>query len=159
MAADRRADDGARVVARRPSSLAIHCRAQHTELTISTAGSWKPAIDGEVKIVYRINEEPSVGQRWRSAETGKSLAFPGDVVRFLRSMPDSGQILVKVSLEKVRRMKVRFNWWAWIPSDVRSRQRATGPSPVDAGRTLLKPICGHWYAKHTQSRGNLALLR
>ena len=79
-----------------PSSLAIHCRAQRTELTISTAGSWKPAIDGEVKFVYRINEEPSVEQRWRSAETGKSLAFPGDVVRFLRSMPDSGQILVKV---------------------------------------------------------------
>jgi hypothetical protein len=83
-----------------PSSLAIHCRAQHTELTISTAGSWKPAIDGEVKIVYRINEEPSVEQRWRSAETGKSLAFPGDVVRFLRSMPDSGQILVKVYVGK-----------------------------------------------------------
>jgi type VI secretion system (T6SS) VasI/EvfG family protein len=77
-----------------PSSLAIHCRAQRTELTISTAGSWKPATDGAVKVVYRINEEPSVEQRWRSAETG--LAFPGDVVRFLRSMPDSGQILVKV---------------------------------------------------------------
>jgi len=79
-----------------PSSLAIHCRAQRTELTISTAGSWKPAADGEVKVVYRINEEPSVEQRWRSAEAGRSLAFPGDVVRFLRSMPDSGQILVKV---------------------------------------------------------------
>ena len=79
-----------------PSSLAIHCRAQRTELTISTAGSWKPATDGEVKVVYRINEEPSVEQRWRSAETGRSLAFPGDVVRFLRSMPDGGQMLVKV---------------------------------------------------------------
>jgi hypothetical protein len=49
-----------------------------------------------VKVVYRINEEPSVEQRWRAAETGRSLAFPGDVVRFLRSMPDSGRILVKV---------------------------------------------------------------
>jgi hypothetical protein len=75
-----------------PSSLAIHRRAQRTELTIATAGAWKP----EVKVVYRINEEPSVERRWRSAETGRSLAFPGDVVRFLRSMPDSGQIFVKV---------------------------------------------------------------
>jgi len=49
-----------------------------------------------VKVVYRINEEPSVEQRWKAAETGKSLAFPGDVVRFLRSMPDTGQILVRV---------------------------------------------------------------
>src|SRR5882757_8658664 len=79
-----------------PSSLAIHCRAHRTELTISTTGSWKPVPDGEVKVVHRINEEPSVEQRWRAVETGKSLAFPGDVVRFLRSMPDGGRILVKV---------------------------------------------------------------
>ena len=79
-----------------PSSLAIHCRARRTELIISTTGSWKQATDGEVKVVYRINEEPPVEQRWRPAETGRSLAFQGDVVRFLRSMPDSGQLLIKV---------------------------------------------------------------
>jgi len=79
-----------------PSSLAIYCRAHRTELIISTTDSWKPATDGEVKVVYRINEEPPVEQRWRPAETGKSLAFQGDVVHFLRSMPDNGQILVKV---------------------------------------------------------------
>jgi hypothetical protein len=65
-----------------PSSLAIHCRAHRTELTISTTGSWKQTTDGEVKVVYRINEE----QRWSAAEAGRSLAFPGDVVRCLRSM-------------------------------------------------------------------------
>jgi hypothetical protein len=79
-----------------PSSLAIRCRARRTELTISTTGSWKPAADDAVKVAYRINEEPPVEQRWRAAEMGRSLAFSGDVVRFLRSMPDSGQILVKV---------------------------------------------------------------
>jgi hypothetical protein len=78
------------------SSLAIHCRAHRTELKISTTGSWKPATDGEVKVVYQINKEPPVEQGWRPEMTGRSLAFPGDVVRFLRSMPDSGQILVKV---------------------------------------------------------------
>jgi len=49
-----------------------------------------------VKVVYRINEEPPVEQRWRAAETATSLAFRGDVVRFLRPMSDSGEILVKV---------------------------------------------------------------
>jgi hypothetical protein len=78
-----------------PSSLAIHCHARRMELTISTTGSWKQA-DGQVTVVYRINEEPSVEQRWRGEETGRSLTFPGDIVRFLRSMPDSGQMLVKV---------------------------------------------------------------
>jgi hypothetical protein len=79
-----------------PSSLAIHCRAQRTELIISTMGSWKQATDGVLKVVYRVNQEPPVEQRWRPAETGRSFAFQGDVVRFLRSMPDSGQILVEV---------------------------------------------------------------
>src|ERR1700681_4449144 len=79
-----------------PSSLAIHCRAQRTELIVSTTGSWKPVPDGEVKVVHRIKEEPSVEQRWRTVEAGKGLAFPGDVVRFLRSIPDGGRILVKV---------------------------------------------------------------
>src|SRR5215212_7501165 len=79
-----------------PSSLAIQCRAQRTELIISTTGSWKHAPDGVVKVVYRIDEQPPVEQRWKPAETGRSLAFEGDVVRFLRSMPDSGRILVKV---------------------------------------------------------------
>lgn len=79
-----------------PSSLAIHCRAHRTELIVSTTGSWKQAAVGEVKVVHRINEEPSVEQRWRAVEAGKSLAFPGDVVRFLRSMPDGGRILLRV---------------------------------------------------------------
>ena len=79
-----------------PSSLAIHCHARRTELIISTAGAWKPATGGEVKVVYQINQEPSVERRWRSAESGRSLAFPGDVVRFLSAMPDGGQILVRV---------------------------------------------------------------
>src|SRR3979411_1195955 len=43
-----------------PSSLAIHCRAQRTELIISTTGSWKQATDGEVKGVYRVKDERPV---------------------------------------------------------------------------------------------------
>ena len=79
-----------------PSSLAIHCRAHRTELIISTTGSWKQVPNGEVKVIYRLNEEPPVEQRWKATENGRSLAFPGDVARFLRSMPDGGRILVKV---------------------------------------------------------------
>ncbi|MGM4931110.1 hypothetical protein [Tardiphaga sp. 619_E2_N8_5] len=82
------------------SALAIHCRAHRTELIISTKGSWKQVPDGEVKVAHRINEEPAVEQRWRAIEVGKSLAFPGDVVRLLRSMPDGSQLLVKVHVGK-----------------------------------------------------------
>jgi hypothetical protein len=91
-----------------PSALAIHCRAQRTELIISTTGSRKQATEGEVKVVYRINEEQPVEQRWRPAETGKSLAFQGDVIRFLRSMPDGGQIRVRVYAGKAQPSESRF---------------------------------------------------
>jgi hypothetical protein len=79
-----------------PSSLTIHCRAHRTELIISTMGSWNQHPDGGMKVEHRIDEEPPVEQRWRAAEAGKSLAFPGDAVRFLRSIPDVGRISVKV---------------------------------------------------------------
>jgi hypothetical protein len=79
-----------------PSSLGIHCRAGRTELIISTKGFWKQTADAEMRVVYRINEEPPVEQRWRLTETGRSLVFQGDVVRLLRLMPDGGRILVRV---------------------------------------------------------------
>jgi len=79
-----------------PSSLTIRCHAYRTELTISTTGSWKQAPDGEVKVAYRINEEPSVEQRWRATEAGRSVSFAGDVVRLLRSIPEGGRVLVRV---------------------------------------------------------------
>jgi Type VI secretion system VasI, EvfG, VC_A0118 len=82
------------------SSLAVHCRARRTELTISTSGSWKQAARGEVNVVYRLNEELPVEQRWKLADAGRSLVFQGDVVRLLRSMPDGGQILVRVYVGK-----------------------------------------------------------
>ena len=78
-----------------PSSLAIHCRARRSELIISTAGSWK---DGEVRVTYKINEEPFVEARWKPEDAGRSLIFLGDTVRLLRAMPDSGQLLVRVQV-------------------------------------------------------------
>lgn len=82
------------------SSLAVHCRARRTELTISTSGSWKQAAPGEVNVVYRLNEDLPVEQRWKLADAGRSLVFQGDVVRLLRSLPDGGQILVRVYVGK-----------------------------------------------------------
>jgi hypothetical protein len=65
-------------------------------LIISTTGSWKQASDAETKVAYAINEAPPVERRWKLTETGRNLVFQGDVVGFLRSMPDGGRILVRV---------------------------------------------------------------
>ncbi|WP_314957512.1 hypothetical protein [Bradyrhizobium cosmicum] len=79
-----------------PSSLGIHCRTNRTELTLSTAGSWTNAPAAEIRVVFQINDQPPVDQRWSVADGGRRLAFPGDAVRLIRSMPEAGRFLVKV---------------------------------------------------------------
>jgi hypothetical protein len=84
-----------------PSSISIRCRASRTELMISTSPSWKQPPEGEVKVVYQVNDEPSVEDRWRAAEGGRSLTFQRDVVRLLRSMPEDGRLLIRVYAGKI----------------------------------------------------------
>ena len=79
-----------------PSSISIHCRAGRTSLMMSTAASWRQPEQGEVKVTYKINDEPSVEQRWRTTDGGRSLVFQGDAVRLLRAMPEDGRFLIKV---------------------------------------------------------------
>jgi hypothetical protein len=108
------------------SSLAIHRRAQRTELTIATAGAWKPATDSEV---YRINESRQLSGAGDPRKREEASPFRATSFVSCAQCRIAARFSLKCMLEKVRRMKVRFNWWAWIPPDVRSRQRATGPSP------------------------------
>ncbi|MCK1655272.1 hypothetical protein IVA88_28070 [Bradyrhizobium sp. 149] len=79
-----------------PSSLAIHCRANRTELLLSAASTWTrtPAMD--IRVVFQINNRPPVDHRWRVADGGRSLTFPGDVIRLINSIPGTGPLLVKV---------------------------------------------------------------
>lgn len=79
-----------------PSSLSILCRAGRTELIIPVSPSWNQPPHGEVKVVYQVNDEPSLEERWQAAEGGRALAFGGDVVRLLRSMPEDARLLIKV---------------------------------------------------------------
>ncbi|MET4066675.1 hypothetical protein ABID58_001458 [Bradyrhizobium sp. S3.2.6] len=87
---------GRRATKDAPSSIAIRCRGSRTELTIPTSPSWKQPPETEVKVAYQINDEPSVEERWRATEGGRSLTFQGDAVRLLRAMPEGGRLLIKV---------------------------------------------------------------
>ncbi|MBR0816800.1 hypothetical protein [Bradyrhizobium liaoningense] len=78
------------------SSLAIHCRANRTELLLSASSSWTNTPVTEIRVVFQINDQPPVDQRWKVAEGGRSLAFPGDAARFINSMPGVGRLLAKV---------------------------------------------------------------
>lgn len=79
-----------------PASLVIHCRADRTKLFLSTAGPSTKIPSADVRVVFQINNLPPVDERWRVADGGRSVAFPGDAVRLIRSMPGTGRFLVKV---------------------------------------------------------------
>jgi hypothetical protein len=79
-----------------PSSFAIHCRRQRAELAISTSGIWKASSAEEFRVAYRINDGPVVEERWAAAAGGRTAAFKGDALQFLRSLPEGGQISFRV---------------------------------------------------------------
>lgn len=83
-------------VASAPSLLTIACRGQRTEISVGTAGLWKPSVADEFRVAYRIGNQPEVHGRWAASAGGRSALFRGDAVRFLNSLPDGGQLWVRV---------------------------------------------------------------
>jgi hypothetical protein len=74
--------------------LSIHCRGGRTELVV--AG---PAVrSGEdYAISYRVNDDQPVQLAASSPSFGTGAAFTGDVVRLLQSLPEEGDIAVRLS--------------------------------------------------------------
>lgn len=78
-----------------PMQLSIHCRGGRTELVISG-----PAVSSggtDYAISYRINDGQPVQLAAGPASFGTGVAFPGDVVRLLQSLPEEGHIAVRTS--------------------------------------------------------------
>jgi hypothetical protein len=75
--------------------LSIHCRAGRTELVVPG-----PAVSrgsGDYAISYRINDDQPVQLAAGSPSFGTGVAFTGDVVRLLQSLPEEGGITVRLS--------------------------------------------------------------
>ena len=79
-----------------PSSFAIRCHGQRTDLLVSTTGSWRPSTDGQFKVVYRINEQSAVEGQWPAFAGGRGAIFKGDVTQFLKSLRDGGRLSIRV---------------------------------------------------------------
>jgi hypothetical protein len=84
------------VVKDAPSSFAIRCRGQRTELLVATTGSWRPSSNGAFKVVYRINEQSAVEGQWPAFVGGRGAIFKGDVTQFLKSLRDGGRLSIRV---------------------------------------------------------------
>jgi Type VI secretion system VasI, EvfG, VC_A0118 len=80
-----------------PATFSIRCRGQRTDLMISTEGSWRASRVNELQIDLRVNDQPAVRMQWNASSDGRTAVFKEDAVRFLRSLPDGGRIIVSVS--------------------------------------------------------------
>jgi hypothetical protein len=77
--------------------LSITCRNGRTELAITHIdSSGRGRRNDELMVTHQVSNQPAVQERWKASTTGKDALFAGDVVRFLRSLPDRGEISVRV---------------------------------------------------------------
>lgn len=75
--------------------LAIRCRSGRTELV--ALGASLPGGGADVSISYRINGGQPVQLGGAAPSAGGGVAFPGDAVRLLQSLPEDGQIAVRLA--------------------------------------------------------------
>jgi len=80
-----------------PAIFIIRCRGQRTDLLVSTEGSWRASRANELQVDLRVNDQPAVRMQWIASSDGRTAIFKDDAVRFLRSLPDGGRIIVSVS--------------------------------------------------------------
>jgi hypothetical protein len=75
--------------------LSIRCRGGHTELAVVG-----PAISGrgeDYAISYRVNDGQSVQIAETAPAFGAGVAFKGDAVPLLQSLPDQGDLTIRIS--------------------------------------------------------------
>ena len=74
--------------------LSIRCRAGRTELVV--AGSIFSRSREDYAISYRINDDPPMQLAAAPPSSGTGVAFTGDVVRLLQSLPEEGKVAVRL---------------------------------------------------------------
>ncbi|MGY3037663.1 hypothetical protein ACVIIV_006833 [Bradyrhizobium sp. USDA 4354] len=75
--------------------LAIHCRKGRTEVMVAGRAFSRSA--SEYAVSYRLNSDPPIQLAAASPSFGSGVAFGGDVVQLLKSLPDEGRIVVRLS--------------------------------------------------------------
>jgi hypothetical protein len=75
--------------------LSIRCRGGRTELVL--AGPDISRGGGDDAISYRVNDNPAVQVAAAAPSFGPGVAFAGDVVRLVQTLPDSGDLIVLLS--------------------------------------------------------------
>jgi hypothetical protein len=79
-----------------PSTFAIRCHGQRTELLVRTEGTWRASRRGEVQVDYQINDQLVVRRAWTASADGKTASYTDDPVGLLRSLPEGARLKISV---------------------------------------------------------------
>ena len=80
-----------------PSSLAVRCRAQRTEVSLGTNGAWGVPRGNVIQVDYQIDDRPRIRQQWILTADGRTATYKGDAAELLRSIPDGAALKVAVA--------------------------------------------------------------
>ncbi len=81
-----------------PNTFEVRCRAQRTELALSTDGIWVAAPPGnDIQVDFQINDRPTVRRPWILSADGKTATYNNDPVKLLRSIPNRATLRVTMA--------------------------------------------------------------
>jgi hypothetical protein len=86
--------------------LSVSCRGGRTELVV--AGPAVSRSGPDYAISYRVNDGQPVQLAAGSPSFGSGVAFTGDIVRLLQSLPENGYIAVRISARGIPAREGRF---------------------------------------------------
>ena len=96
-----------------PSTPAVRCRGQRTELLVRTDGTWATTRGSELRVDYQVNDQPAVGLQWVLSSDGKTAAYKDDPVSFLQSLPDGARLKINVADRASSSHEARFQIDGW----------------------------------------------
>lgn len=90
-----------------PMQLSIHCRGGRIEMVVAAAALSRSG--EEYTLSYRINGGPPVQRPAGAALSGPGAAFRDDAARLLASLPDGGELSVRVIARQGGAQEGRFS--------------------------------------------------
>ena len=91
-----------------PTTLAVRCRAQHTELSIRSEKAWSLPRGADLMVDYQVNDRAVVRQPWLLSADGMTASYASDPIELLQSIPEGAILTIAVVAKATARRETTF---------------------------------------------------
>ena len=91
-----------------PTTLAVRCRAQHTELSIRSERAWSLPRGADLMVDYQVNDRAVVRQPWLLSADGMTASYASDPIELLQSIPEGAILTIAVVAKATARRETTF---------------------------------------------------